>query len=204
VRRALPLVGLCLLLTACGADIQTPPAKQRRASGIPQALLAEVRPIGRGPRFQPPARGRVDGACKALLGRRLQAHIELFGANRVVLLATGIGARAPRQIRDGRLTSAGCFGSLVTLDPTGTVYFTPGAGLTVGDLFRAWDQPLTPTRIASFRGGHVRVYIDGRRASLAAGAVRLTQDEEIVLEVGRYVPPHTHFSFPAPPSPNLS
>ncbi|HEX3616147.1 MAG TPA: hypothetical protein VHU61_06395 [Solirubrobacteraceae bacterium] len=192
------LVALCLLLTACGSSAQV------NAGGtIPRSLLAGVRPIGRGPRFQPPVRGAAGGACTTPLGRRAQAHIELFAANRVVLLATGIGTRAPRRVSDGRLTSARCFGRLVTLDPTGTVYFRPGARPTLGELFRAWGEPLTRSRLASFRGGRVRVYIDGRRASLPVAAVQLEQDAEIVLELGPYIPPHTHFSFPAPPSPDL-
>jgi len=195
-----------LAVSGCGttepATGSHPPTPGRRA-GIPSSLLAGVRPIGRGPRFQPPLGGRVTGACTAPLGRRLQAHIELFGANRVVLLATGIGTRRPRQVRDGRLTDARCFGRIVTLDPTGTVYFRAGRRLTVGDLFSAWGQLLTPTRIASFTGGRVRVYVNGRPLPLSPRAVPLTPDAEIVLEVGPHVPPHTRFSFPSAPPPGL-
>jgi hypothetical protein len=192
------LTALCLLLAACGSI-----APKRPGGGIPSALLAGVRPIGRGPRFQPPVSGPVDGACTTPLGRRLQAHIELFGANRVVLLATGIGTGRPRRISDGRLTRADCFGDLVTLDPTGTVYFRPGPTVTLGDLFRAWGQPLTRTRIASFTGGRVRVYVNGRRSSGSPRALPLTPDAEIVLEVGSHVPPHNHFTFPPQPREEL-
>ncbi len=196
MRRALALLAaLLLLLAGCGAR----PAAQRRASGIPSSLLAAARPIGRGPRFQPPAGTGVTGPCRTPLGRRQQAHIELFGANRVVLLAAGIGTRPPRRIRDGRLTQARCFGAIVTLDPTGIVYFRPGARLTVGELFAAWDQRLGARRIASFTGGRVRVYVNGRRSASSPATVSLTQDAEIVLEVGPRVPPHSHFSFPAAP-----
>jgi hypothetical protein len=204
VRRAAALAGLCLLLAACGSSAgSSPPVKHRRTGGIPRGLLAEVRPIGRGPRFQPRVRGPVGSACRAPLGRRLQAHVELFGANRVVLLAAGIGTRAPRRFRDGSLVSARCFGRVVTLDPTGTVYFRPGATVTVGDLFRAWGESLTAARIASFSGAGVRVYVDGLRSSTSPGAIPLKQDQEIVLEVGPYVPPHARFSFPTLPSPQL-
>jgi hypothetical protein len=137
------------------------------------------------------------------LGRRLQAHIEVFGANRVVLLPAGIGTRAPRQFEDGRLMRAACFGDLVTLDPTGSVYFRPGKRLTVGDLFTAWGQRLTGTGIASFTGDRVRVYVDGRAWSGSPRAVPLTDRAEIVLEVGPHVPPHTRFTFPRAPSPQL-
>ncbi len=200
MRRALALAVLCLLLSACGSSAPrhrgTP---THRGGGIPRSLLEAVRPIGRGPRFQPPLRGPVVGACSARLGRRLQSHIELFGANRVVLLATGIGTRAPRRIADGRLMRARCFGAIVTLDPTGVVYFRPGTVLTVGDLFRAWGQPLTRTRIASFSGRAVQVYVDGHPSSVSPRSVPLTADAEIVLEIGPHVPPHSHFTFPPQP-----
>jgi hypothetical protein len=116
-----------------------------------------------------------------------------------LLLAAGIGTRAPRHLSTGRLTHAHCFGDVVTLDPTGIVYFRPGRGLTVGDLFRAWGQPLTHERIASFTGGRVRVYVNGVARSGAPARVRLTRDAEIVLEVGPPVPPHSHFVFPNVP-----
>jgi hypothetical protein len=196
VRRTSALLLVPLLVIGCGST-----ATVRR--GIPRSLLAGLRPIGRGPRFEPPVTGHIAGACTAPLGRRRQAHIELFGANRVVLLATGIGTRTPRQIRDGRLTSARCFGELVTLDPTGTVYFRPGRQLTVGDLFSAWGQALGRDRIASFAEGPVRVYVNGQPVSIPPRAVPLTQDAEIVLETGPRVPPHRHFSFPAAPSAEL-
>ncbi len=86
------------------------------------------------------------------LGQRLQAHIEIFGANRVALLPAGIGTPPPRLVRDGRLTHAPCFGALVTLDPTGVIYFTARERLTVGDVFRAWGAKLGARRIASFTG----------------------------------------------------
>jgi hypothetical protein len=206
VRRALALTALCLLLAAAfvaGCGSATPVKPRRTGGGIPASLLAGERPIGRGPRFQPPVSGPVGGACTTPLGRRLQGHIELFGANRVVLLATGIGTGRPRRISDGRLTRAGCFGDLVTLDPTGTVYFRPGRTLTLGDLFSAWGEPLTRRRIASFTGGRVRVYVDGHRSSVSPRAVPLTRDTEIVLEVGPHVPPHTHFTFPPQPRTEL-
>jgi hypothetical protein len=193
------LVGLCLLVAACGSSAP----RHSSSGGIPSSLLAGVRPIGRGPRFQPPLRGPVVGACSAQLGRRVQAHIEVFGANRVVLLAPGIGTRAPRRIADGRLTQARCFGAIVTLDPTGIVYFRPGTALTVGDLFSAWGQPLTRTRIASFNGPAVQVYVNGQPSSLSPRSVPLARDAEIVLEIGPHVPPHSHFTFPPRPSPEL-
>ena len=99
----------------------------------------------------------------------------------------------------GRITRASCYGALVTLDPTGLVLVRPGAGLTVAALFRSWGQPLSATRLASFRaaaGTRVAVFVDGRPWPGAPGAVPLTRHAEIVLEVGPHVPPHSSYAFP--------
>jgi hypothetical protein len=207
IRSGTALLCTVLVLTGCGAE-RAVTAKQRRAGvgtggRIPASLLAGVRPIGRGPRFQPPISGGVPGRCEPTLGPRDAAHIEVFGANRVVLLAAGIGTGAPRHLTDGRLSEARCFGAVVTLDPTGIVYFRVGAGLTLGTVFSAWGQTLTPTRVASFSGGRAFVYVDGQLRRGAPAAVALRSGAEIVVEIGPHVPPHRRFVFPRPPSSHL-
>ena len=169
------------------------------AASIPSALLSQARPIGAGPRFQPPAAGPVAGGCLPALGARDGVHVEVFAANRVVLLPAGIGTRSPRTSATGRITSAGCYGDLVTLDPTGLVLVRPGTRLTVAALFRSWGQPLSATRLASFTaaaGTGVAVFVDGRPWRGAPGAVPHTPHAEIVLEVGPHVPPHSAYAFP--------
>jgi hypothetical protein len=172
------------------------------ASPIPPALLAEARPIGLGERFHPPASGAVIGSCKPALGPRVASHIEVFAANRVVILAAGIGVRAPWATSGGRIASAPCFGPLITLEPTGVVLSRPHAHATLASLFAAWGQPLSTSRVASFRspaGGHVAVFVNGRRRPGPPGSVPLGEHAEIVVEVGPFVPPHTSFAFPAEP-----
>jgi hypothetical protein len=186
---ALPI--LAGLLAACGASKPSP--------GLPRALVAEARPIGAGARFHPRAGGPVLGRCRSRLGPRTAAHVELFAEDRVVLVAGGIGTRPPRRYFSARIAGARCYGDLVTLEPTGVILVTPGRRVTVGDLFRSWGQPLTGSRIASFtapRGGHVAVFVDGRRRSGSPTAVPLSSHAEIVLEVGPYVPPHSSYTFP--------
>jgi hypothetical protein len=166
---------------------------------IPGALLSEARPIGTGPRFQPPASGSPVGRCERSLAARTGVHVEVFAANRVLLLPAGIGARRPWTLRSGRITSARCYGALVTLDPTGLVLVRSGAQLRLGDLFRSWGEPLSSTRLASFRapkGSRVAVFVDGRAWGGAAAAVPLAPHAEIVLEVGPHVPPHASYTFP--------
>ncbi len=180
----------------CGS---TNGSAQAPAAPPPAKLLAEARPIGRGPAFQPPVSGPVTGPCRARLGSRVGVHVEVFAANRVVLIPAGIGTKPPRRFLSGRISSAGCYGQLVTLEPTGLVLVAPGARLMLADLFRSWGQPLSSRRVASFSappGGQVRVFVDGRRRRGSAAAVPLRPHSEIVLEVGPYVPPHSSYTFP--------
>jgi hypothetical protein len=196
------MAALAAAMAGCGAQTRpAAPAKPRRdGAGIPASLRAGERPIGRGKRFNPPVTGAVPGSCRPTLGPRLAAHVELFGAGRVILIAAGIGTAPPRRSVAGRITSARCFGSLVTMDPTGTVYARPRQRLTLGDLFGAWGQRLSATRIASFTGRRVRVYVDGRVRRGSPLSVALTEHAEIVLEVGPHVPPHRRFTFPPDPA----
>jgi hypothetical protein len=143
----------------------------------------------------------MPGRCLPTLGRRYGVHLELFAADRVVLLAPGIGVRRAWRSVGGRITRARCYGALATIDPTGVVLVRPGARLTVGDVFGAWGRPLGARRLLSFRvrdreRGRVRAYVDGRRWTRTAPAdIPLTRHAEIVLELGTYVPPHRSFTF---------
>jgi hypothetical protein len=201
LQRLAALIIAAAIATGCGTGHSTQGASGSNPADtqIPQGLLSQARPIGAGPDFQPPATGPVTGPCLAALGPRDGVHVEVFAANRVVLLPAGIGVRSPRTSATGRITGASCYGALVTLDPTGLVLVRPGAGLTVAALFRSWGQPLSATRLASFRaaaGTRVAVFVDGRPWPGAPGAVPLTRHAEIVLEVGPHVPPHSSYAFP--------
>ena len=194
------LAGMLACVTACAPATPATPEAARPAvatsTAIPSALLGQARPIGVGPRFHPPATGPVSGACTTALGVRDGVHVEVFAAGRVLLLPAGIGTRPPRTLLDGRVTSARCYGELVTLDPTGVVLIRPGARLTLGALFRSWGQPLSATGLASFTGSAVTVFVNGRQWHGAPAGVPLTRHAEIVLEVGPHVPPHQSYTFP--------
>jgi hypothetical protein len=126
-------------------------------------------------------------------------HLEVFAANRVVLIPAGIGTLPPRTVFAGRITAARCYGDVVTVDPTGLLLARPGERLTVATVFRAWGQPLSSRRIASFRAGpghSVSAFVGGRRRPGPPGSIPLTRHAEIVLEVGPYVPPHASYTFP--------
>ena len=169
------------------------------APSPPAALLAQARPIGQGAAFRPPVRGSVLGPCRGRLGARAGVHVEVFAANRVVLIPAGIGTRSPRSFSSGRISSASCYGELVTLEPTGVVLVRRGARLRLDDLFRSWGQALSSRRLASFtapKADQIRAYVDGRRWRGPVARVPLRVHSEIVLEVGAYVPPHAAYTFP--------
>ena len=185
-----------LSLTGCGS---TGPAAPAASTAIPPALLSQARPVGTGSRFHPPVSGPVTGSCLTALGSRDAVHVEVFAANRVLLLPAGIGTRPPRTSLDGRITAARCYGVLVTLDPTGVVLLRPGARLSLGTLFTAWGEPLSRTRLASFaaaEGTGVSVFVAGKPWPGTPAAVPLTRHAEIVLEVGVHVPPPSSYAFP--------
>ena len=191
-QRGLIQAAAAIAVAGCGSMA----AHSGRGGGIPPALLHEMRPIGRGARFQPPVRGPVIGPCRRSLGHRYGAHLEVFAANRVVIIPAGIGAAPPIRSQNGRITGARCYGAIVTLQPTGVVLLrTGGRTLTVGDLFHSWGNALGRMRLASFTGA-VRAFVAGRRVGGPATRLRLTPHAEVVLEIGPYVPPHRSFTFP--------
>jgi hypothetical protein len=200
VRRAVPLAALATLAIAgCGGGGEEPPGRD-------DPPLARTAPsLGPGPRYRPPSLG--SRAAKALpIGRmrcwsarqpRYGVHLELFAARRVVLVAPGIGVAPPRT-RDGAYVRGGrCSYPLSTREPSGVIEVAGAGGqaLTLGDLFDVWGQPLSPTRMAGFRG-RVRAYVGGRRWRADPRAIPLRRHAQIVLQVGGYVRPHRTYGFP--------
>jgi hypothetical protein len=119
-------------------------------------------------------------------------HVELFANRQVVIVPAGIGLGRPR-VRLGRVVSAACRARLWTLDPSGVVRYEAPA--TLGELFSTWGQRLGPAQLASFHG-RVAVYVNGVRRPGDPRRFPLRDRDEIVLEVGGFVPPHRSFRFP--------
>ncbi len=195
-----PIAAIAVILltglpaAGCGSSHTSTPT-----APLPAALVREARPIGRGARFHPPVAGPVVGQCRHGLGPRAGVHVELFAANRVVIVAAGIGTKGPLTYSEGRISRARCYGALVTLEPTGVVLVRPHARWLLSDLFRSWGQRLSSRRLVSFSaatGQRVRVFLDGRRWLGPPERVPLAAHREIVLEVGPYVPPHSRYTFP--------
>jgi hypothetical protein len=148
-------------------------------------------PIGPGPRYRPAATspaviaGRPVGRMQCRSGgRHFAVHVELFANRRVVVVPRGIG-----------VARSGCRYPLSTSVPTGVVDVARERRYTLGDLFRVWGRRLTRSRLVSFRGP-VAVFVGGRRFRGDPGAVPLTKHAEIVVELGRHLPPHVTYVFP--------
>jgi hypothetical protein len=108
-------------------------------------------------------------------------HLELFANRFVVVVPARIGVRGIR-----------CRARLWTTEPTGVIRFEGRA--TLGDLFAAWGRLLTRTRLLSFRGT-VSVYRNGVLLRVDPRAIPLVAGDELVLEVGGYIPPHRSYRF---------
>jgi hypothetical protein len=127
------------------------------------------------------------------LRKGARVHVELFARKRVVIVPAGIGVRDPVLSR-GDVTGAACRARIWTVDPTGVVWMDRG-GETLGSVFAVWGEPLGPARLAGFRGP-VSVFVNGAKRSGDPRRLVLRNGDEIVLEVGGYVPPHPSFAFP--------
>jgi hypothetical protein len=85
-----------------------------------------------------------------------------------------------------------------TREPTGVIELARSTQLRLGDFFAVWQKPLESRRLVSFRtdSSHlVRAYVDGRPYPGSPASIRLRRHAEIVLEIGRYVPPHVSYRF---------
>jgi hypothetical protein len=168
-------------------------------------------PIGAGPRYHPPAapsrvlRGEPVGGlrCRAD-GPRFGVHLELFARGQVVIVPAGIGVAAPRRRVGAFVRPRGCSYAVRTTSPTGVLEVRRGARLRLGRVFAVWGQPLSATRLAGFstrRSVPVRAYVAGRRWRGPLGKIPLHRHAQIVLELGRFVPPHRSFHFPTSAGP---
>jgi hypothetical protein len=176
------------------------------AVGLALAVDPSVKPwpIGLGSIYRPPAANAtvaagatVNGLRCGTSGKTFAVHVELFANRRVVAVPAGIGVARPYRTTLGTVEPQGCSYPVRTVTPTGIVDVATGMRLTLGDLFRVWGQSLGPLRLGPFTSRDpVRVYLGGRIVHGTASSIPLTSGDEIVLEIGGYVPPHPSFLFP--------
>ncbi|MHB8470136.1 MAG: hypothetical protein ACYDCH_10330 [Gaiellaceae bacterium] len=148
-------------------------------------------PVGAGPSYHPPAAIHVACDPSPLTGGS-RVHLELFARKRAAIVPAAIGLRAPRFER-GRVQGAGCRALIWTMDSSGVVDFQGAA--TLGSFFVVWGQRLAPARLLGF-AGPVRLFRNGVRVPGDPRLVPLKNGDELVLEVGGYVPPQRSCRFP--------
>ena len=141
--------------------------------------------------------GRAVDGMRCVTRRAVDAvHLEIFVNRRVLIMPAGIGLRPPlRRAGIARLAGGRCAYPLHTLDPTGTVFVERSRPQLLGAFFTVWGQRLAPRQLLSFRG-RVRAFRNGREWNGDPRLIPLRRHDEIVLEVGGYVPPHSFYLFP--------
>jgi hypothetical protein len=151
-----------------------------------------TRPIGVGPAFRlaPRAVAAAKGApigdlrCRpGSLTGPIVAHLEIFARRETLVIPARIG-----------VVGTHCRYPVRTLMPTGLIV-AERPGLTLGDLFAVWGQPLGRRSLAGFSGPIV-AFVAGRRVRGDVRRIPIRHHSQIVVEVSGYVPPHAHYVFP--------
>jgi hypothetical protein len=186
------LAGLALLMAGCGGGGEAPTAPPR-----------EPPLFGEGPRFAPRPYGAavrrtrpVDGMrCERRPRGRYLAHLEIFVDGRVVRMPAGIGIAPPHRRDRAHVRGGRCDYPLRTTEPTGLIEIERGTRPTLGDLFAIWGQPLSRTRLLSFRGSVV-AFVGARRFAGDPRDIALERHAVVTFEIGRYVRPYANYVFP--------
>jgi hypothetical protein len=192
-RGSLGALALVMLVAAgCGGGAAAPVSQQADTSDPVTGPPIVTRPIGVGPGFRLPAHGRPAARARPIAGLTCRpgplpgaivAHLEIFARRETLIIPEGIGIVAAR-----------CRYPVRTLNPTGLIV-AGRPGLTLGDLFAVWGQPLGARRLAGFRGSIV-AFVGGHRVRGPVAEIPIRHHAQIVVEVSGYVPPHAHYVFP--------
>jgi hypothetical protein len=155
-------------------------------------------PIGPGAEYQPAARWPLAGAASFGglhddLRSGIRVHLELFADRLVVVVPGGIGVSGGRTTRYGFVTDALWHAPAWTTEAGGVIHLAR-PGMTLGDLFAVWGQPLERGRLVTFTG-RVRTFLNGAEVPGDPAAIQLRDRDQVVVEVGGYVPPHPSFLF---------
>ncbi len=155
-------------------------------------------PIGAGPQYHPPARwplagGARFGGLQGGIHEGARVHIELFAHGQVIAVPGGIGVSGGRVTLYGNVLSALWHAPAWSLEPGGVIHLA-GAGMTLGDVFAIWGQPLEPGRLLSFEGP-VRAWVNGEPRAGDPRALTLRDRDQVVIAVNGDVEVHPAFTF---------
>ena len=122
-----------------------------------------------------------------------RVHLELFANGRVVIVPAAVGVGGARmtlgRVRSGTLPRPRVDARSDRRRPVRAAERRSATSSGV------WGTRLAPDRLLSFRGA-VRVYVNGVRRRGDPRTLALHDRDEIVLEVGPYIPPHRAYRFP--------
>ena len=162
-------------------------------------------PIAVGHRYQLPATTAATRRAAALgtLACRPATARAAHGARGAVRARPGGAASGRDRHRtaggDQRRPGAGRPLPLPALDrrPTGLISVNQPGRRRLGQLFRIWGQPLGDHRLLGFRSHTpLRAFVDGRAWHHGVRRIPLRDRSEIVIELGRLIPPHSFYLFP--------
>jgi hypothetical protein len=183
-QRMLAVAALALAFAApasAGADPSLIP--------VPIGPTAEYRPAARWPLAGAATFGGLRGGVQS----PVRAHLELFANRHVVVVPGGIGVSGGRTTRYGFVTNALWHAPAWTLEAGGVLHLERD-GMTLGDVFAVWGHPLGRDRMLGF-SGRVHAYVNGTERVGDPATIALHDGDQIVLELGGYVPPHASFTF---------
>ena len=165
--------------------------------------------FGPAPLYRPDAlstaveKARPLGAMRCNAGRTdwVGVHLEVFVNRFDVVIPAGIGIAPPHRVEGAYVTKGRCSYPLRTTDPTGMIEVDARfqRHATLGQFFAMWGQPLSPTRLLSFRAkgnDRVVVYVNGRRWRGDPRDVPLTRHAALLMHLGGYVEPRLEYGFP--------
>ncbi|MEA2684428.1 MAG: hypothetical protein QOK05_2756 [Chloroflexota bacterium] len=139
------------------------------------------------------------GQGQSVDGVRCNSKEQLVSHDHAHLYILSDGVQQPVSARVGipGAAAANCFYWLHTHDRTGIIHMeSPSATrtYTLGEFFDIWGQPLSPTRVARLQvpGGKLAAFVDGERYSGDIRQISLHAHTEVVIEIGREVPPPTY------------
>lgn len=138
----------------------------------------------------------VDGiSCAGMEYATLHVHSHL------AIFNNGTQVQLPRLLGGTATSTGGCLYWIHTHDASGIIHIESPvlapegqSGFTLGNVFDIWGQPLSTTDVAGITGP-VTAYVNGIAYSGDLKAIPLGAHQQIVLEVGKTVPP-PNYEFP--------
>lgn len=182
-------VGFALAACSSSHSAEATPGPSAAPAGIQlydgSVLGAAAFPDGDTPRGGQGA--PVNGiACNTMEGAvlHIHAHVALFVNGKQLAIPRNIGIVGK------------CLYWVHTHDAEGIIHMESPKyrSFTLGDVFRIWGQPLSEKQVATYKGP-AAFFVNGVRYNGNPNAILLTTHQQIVIEVGRHVPP-PNYIFP--------